>query len=244
MDISGGSRENQFFVRKSIPKISTGSLVFDSLLGGGLPVSCVVDVFGAAGTGKTQFCFQNLVVTSQYFRSQAEINAVFVDCSGSFRPERIVEIAESRGLDATKILDGITTIAARSSADQFEIINKIRAESSFSKCRLLIIDDITSNFVSDYSKESEIPARQRTLSLYARQLSYLANKMSLSVLLTNSVRSRGDAGEGETTGEVLSEFALYRLQFSRVERQRIATLIQPSLLREQIVFEIDESGIS
>src|SRR5271166_585378 len=131
-----GTFENQFFVRTSIPRISTGSLVFDSLLGGGLPVFCVIDIFGASGTGMTQFCFQNLVTTSQYFGDQKETNAVFVDCAASFRPERIVEIAESRGLVATKILDGISSTSARSSADQFEIIKKIGAEASFSKCRL------------------------------------------------------------------------------------------------------------
>jgi len=237
--------DGYWFVRRSIPRITTGSLVFDSLLGGGLPVCCIVDVFGAAGTGKTQFCFQNIVTTCQFLNklSQEGIKAVFVDCSGSFRPERIVEIAEKRSLDSAKILDSISSISARSSAEQFEINQKIEAETSFSKCRLLIVDDITSNFVSDYSKESEIPARQRALSLYARRLSYLANRKGLSVLLTNSIRSRGDAGEAETTGEVLSEFALYRLCLSRIDRQRLATLVQPSLSKQQIIFEINQSGI-
>ncbi len=169
--------------------------------------------------------------------------SVFVDCSGSFRPERIVEIAENRSLGSAKILDNISTISARSSAEQFEISRKIGTEPSFSKCRLVIVDDITTNFVSDYPKESEIPARQRALSLYARGLSYIANKKGVSVLLTNSVRSRGDLGEGETTGEVLSEFALYRLHFSRIDRQRLATLVQPSLSKQQIIFEINQSGI-
>jgi RecA/RadA recombinase len=218
--------------------------VFDLLLGGGLPVCCIVDVFGAAGTGKTQFCFQNIVTTSHYLKLDQEVTkAVFVDCSGSFRPERIVEIAGNRSRDAENILNSISTIYARSSAEQFAISRKIEDEPSFSKCRLLIVDDITSNFVSDYSKESEIPARQRALSLYARHLSYIANKKGLTVLLTNSVRSRGDFGEGETTGEVLSEYALYRLHFSRIERQRLATLVQPSLSRQQIIFEINQSGI-
>jgi DNA repair protein RadA len=243
---AGESSDGFSFIRRSIPRITTGSLVLDILLGGGLPICCIVDVFGAAGTGKTQFCFQNIVTTSDYLNKidHEGTKAVFVDCSGSFRPERIVEIAESRSLDPAKILDNVATISARSSAEQFEISRKIAADPSFSTCRLLVVDDITSNFVSDYSRESEIPARQRALSLYARQLSYIANKKELTVLLTNSVRSRGDIEEGETTGEVLSEFALYRLHFSRIDRQRLATLVQPSLSKQQIIFEISQSGIA
>lgn len=246
MSIAEESGDGFSFIRRSIPRITTGSLVFDILLGGGLPICCIIDVFGAAGTGKTQFCFQNVVTTSHYLNNldQEGPKAVFVDCSGSFRPERIVEIAENRSFDPAKILDSTVTITARSSAEQFEIIRKLEVDPSFSKCRLLIVDDITSNFVSDYSRESEIPARQRALSLYARQLSSIANKKGLSVLLTNSVRSRGEIGEGETTGEVLSEFALYRLYFSRSDRQRLATLVQPSLTKQQIIFEISQSGIA
>ena len=210
------------------------------------PSVAIIDVFGAAGTGKTQFSFQNAITTTHHLNNLGVkgTKTVFVDCTGLFRPERIVEISENRSLNSTMILDSISTISARSISEQIGISQKIEVEPSFSKCRLLIIDDITSNFVSDYSKEGEIPGRQRVLSLYARHLSYLANKRGLSVLLTNSIRSRGDIGEGETTGEVLSEFALCRLHFSRIDRQRTATIIQPSLSNQHIEFEINESGLS
>ncbi|HYB04066.1 MAG TPA: hypothetical protein VED17_06370, partial [Nitrososphaerales archaeon] len=95
-----------------------------------------------------------------------------------------------------------------------------------------------------YSKESELPARQRALSLYARRLSYLANRRGLSVLVSNSIRSRGNLGEGETTGEVLSAYALYRLYFKRVDRRRYAEIVQPSLSGKKIEFEIGKTGLS
>jgi RecA/RadA recombinase len=234
------------FVRHAILKITTGSSSFDYLLGGSLPTSCITDVFGAAGTGKTQFCFQNAVTTCQFLETHGEkgIKAVFVDCTGSFRPERIVEIAENRSINSKRVLESIYSISVRSASSQIQVNKRFEEDLTFSHCRLLIIDDITSNFVSDFSKENEIPARQRALSLYARDLAYIANRRGISVLLSNSIRSRGDFGEGETTGEVLSAYSLFRVYFSRVDRRRYAELIQPSLDGKKIDFEIGPSGIA
>jgi len=237
-------RPDYEFVRHDIRKISTGSSLFDSLLGGGLPVSCLTDVFGAAGTGKTQFCFQNAVTTCKYLEDQFEgIKVVFVDCTGSFRPERIVEIAENRSVNSKMVLENIFSISTRSASAQADVNRRFDEDSSFSNCRLLIIDDLTSNFVSDFSKESELPARQRALSLYARRLAYLANRRGLSVLVSNSIRSRGNLGEGETTGEVLSAYSLYRVHFKRVDRKRFAEIVQPSLSGEKIEFQIGAGGV-
>jgi DNA repair protein RadA len=237
---------NLEFVHHTTTKISTGSQAFDSLLGGGLPVSCLTDVYGAAGTGKTQFCFQNAVTTCRHFAGKPEkgIKVVFVDCTGSFRPERIVELAERRAVDPDSVLKNIFSINARSVTSQIEVNRRFDQDPSFVDCRLLIVDDLTSNFVSDFSKESEVPARQRALSLYVRNLSYLANRRGLSVLVSNSIRSRGDLGEGETTGEVLSEYALYRLHFTRVGRRRFAEMVQPSFSGARIEFEIVASGLT
>lgn len=238
--------EKQFeFVRHSIPKISTGSLSFDWLLGGGLPVSCITDVFGAAATGKTQLCFQNAVTTCESLKENSSegIWVVFVDCAGSFRPERIVEIAENRFVDSKMVLNKISSISVRSASAQIEANRRLEEDAYLSHCRLVIVDDVTSNFVTDYSKEGELPARQRALSLYARRLSYLANRRGLSVLMSNSVRFRGSLGEGETTGEVLSSFALFRIHLSRIGTNRYAELDQPSPANQRIEFEIGSSGI-
>jgi DNA repair protein RadA len=239
----GGSKV--LFEKFKLVKISTGSSNFDQLLGGGLPVSSITDVYGAAGTGKTQFAFQNAVMTCAKMK---EVNAgvpsvVFVDCTGSFRPERIVDIAENRSLDSDEILRGISTISVRHVKKQVQVGEQIYSNALFSNCRLLIIDDVTSNFVIEYGEE-EVASRQTALAMYMRSLSYLAQRKGISVLLTNSVRSRGDEGEGETTGEVLSQFSLHRMQLSRKDRIRFATSMQPNLSKPRIQFEVETSGIS
>jgi RecA/RadA recombinase len=231
------------FRKIEMDRISTGSSGFDLLLGGGLPISSITDVYGAAGTGKTQFAFQNAITTSAGLGARKDSPAVvFVDCSGSFRPERIVEIIEGRSLDTKRILDGIYSISVRGVEEQTHAVRRIYSEELLSACRLLIVDDATSNFVIEFDDE-EVAKRQTSLSIHMRDLSYLAKKKGISVLLTNSVRSRGEKGEGETTGDVLSEYSLHRMQFERRDRSRFATLMQPELNKPRIKFDIESSGI-
>jgi RecA/RadA recombinase len=230
------------FQKLQLERISTGSTSFDIMLGGGLPVSSITDVYGAAGTGKTQFAFQNAIMTCAKRGNVNSPSVAFVDCTGSFRPERLVEIIEGRSLDAKTILNGIYSISVRRVKEQTQVVQRIGSEAFLSRCRLVIVDDATSNFVIDFS-EDEVAARQTALAIHLRDLAYLAGKKGISVLLTNSARSRGDKGEGETTGDVIAQYALYRMQFERIDRNRFATLMQPELGKPRIRFEIENSGI-
>lgn len=233
------------FERKEISRITTGSLTLDNLLGGGLPVSAITDVYGAAGTGKTQFAFQNAVTTCAKMLSDEHNKplTVFIDCSGAFRPERIAEISDTRGLQTKQILDRISEIAVRTVSDQDRASQRVLHDTVFSHCRLLIIDDVTVNFTSEYTKGEELAQRQIALSVYMRRLSYICAMRGISVLLTNSVRSRGETGEGETTGEILSEFSLIRFHFRKVDQERFAELEQPGHKSESVKFTIGKSGV-
>ena len=233
------------FKRWNIRGISTGSKQFDTLLGGQLPRACITDIFGAAGTGKTQFALQNSIETCRQMIDSGRKGpyVLFIDCSASFRPERIVEIAENRSLNANVILDNIYSLSAKTVAEQCNASQQMELASTFANCCLLIVDDVTANFVSDF-KEEEVTTRQVALSLYARGLSLIANKRGISVLLTNSVRSRGESGEGETTGEILAAYSLYRLHFTRERGTRFATLLQPDLSNRRVSFVIGPGGIA
>ena len=229
-------------MKSGLQRITTGSESFDSLLGGGLPVASITDVYGAAGTGKTQFAFQNAVTTClSQPKQRSRPRVVFVDCSGSFRPERILEIAHGRSQSGSDILEMMYSISVRHVADQVLASHRVESEVFFSDCRLLIIDDATTNFVLDFG--DKVTERQTELSLYLRDQAALALSRGVSVLMTNSARYKGEQGEAETTGDLLSEFSLYRMHFTRVDRRRFATLMQPDLTRPRIEFEISSQGI-
>lgn len=249
-------------------KIDTGSSSFNSILGGGLSKCALTDVYGAAATGKTQFAFQNAVMASANSRSweQRKPLVVFVDCAGSFRPERIAEIAEARGIKSEIILDLISSIYVRSVAEQHEASEQIMTNEIFDHCELVIVDDVTTNFMAEYSsiydQENERREKNRhngqdvliyrhfQLATYARKLAYLALSKNLAVLLTNSARSNIDNPKGnlrseerETTGDTISEFGLFRLHLTKYGNIRTAEVIQPYVSKNRTNFSIESRGI-
>jgi DNA repair protein RadA len=231
-------------IRFQLQKITTGSRNFDSLLGGGLPIASITDIYGAAGTGKTQFAFQNAVMTCKTLQDSqsSPILAVFVDCTGSFRPERVVEISEARGILSNRILQSISTVSVRNVSAQMAVSTRLMNDPAFSHCRLIIVDDVTANFTAEYGNQGEIAERQAKLSLHLRGVSYACNRMGMSAILTNSVRSRGERGEGETTGEIVASLALKRIHFKRIDRDRFAELVSAPD-KPKIKFDILKSGV-
>jgi DNA repair protein RAD51 len=89
-----------FEKRQSLIHISTGSTSLDQLLGGGIETGSITEMFGEFRTGKTQIC-HTLCVTCQLPISKGggEGMAMYVDCEGTFRPERLIPVAKRFGLD-------------------------------------------------------------------------------------------------------------------------------------------------
>jgi RecA/RadA recombinase len=240
-------------------RLDTGSESFNKLLGGGLATSAITDVYGAAATGKTQFAFQNSVLSSS-LASNAEKNGkprvVFVDCAGSFRPERVAEIAEERGsARPSEVLDQISTIYVRTVAGQKEASEQILSSDHFDRCKLLVVDDITTNFVAEFPgdkehEENTYVSRYLELSSYVRKLAYIALTRKLAVLLTNSVRSRLsdenkrlNSVEVETIGDIISQFALFRLHFTSRGTIREGRIVQPFVQNPMAQFRIEKRGV-
>src|SRR5690606_22049836 len=94
--------------RSTLTMISTGAKALDTLLGGGVRTGMVTDVYGEAGSGKSQLCFTLCANCAKNGST-----AIFVDTAGTFRPERIVEISGSPG-----VLDRITFVRVLTTYDQ------------------------------------------------------------------------------------------------------------------------------
>jgi DNA repair protein RAD51 len=95
--------------RQEILHLTTGSKELDDLLRGGIETGSITEIFGEFRTGKTQIC-HTLCVTTQLPLEQggAEGKAMYIDTEGTFRPERLVEIAEKYGLDGQDVLDNVS----------------------------------------------------------------------------------------------------------------------------------------
>lgn len=125
-------------------RISTGVRSLDDLLEGGIEVGSITEFIGEFGAGKTQICHQ-LSVMVQLPKDKGGLNAraLYVDTEGTFRPERIVQIARARGLDPEKTLENIIYARAYSLGGLEELLSKALAEVVKGDVGLVVLDEAT-----------------------------------------------------------------------------------------------------
>src|SRR3972149_5861628 len=113
--------------RESILFINTGSKNLNGLLGGrGVETGALTEAYGAFGSGKTQLGL-TLAVNVQLPKEQGGANgkAVFIDTEGTFRPDRVRQIAEGIGANPDKVLKNILVARAFNSDHQILLLDKV-----------------------------------------------------------------------------------------------------------------------
>jgi RecA/RadA recombinase len=156
--------------------ISTGSSNLDRFLRGGIRTGIITNIFGESGSGKSQFCFS---ICANALKKYKDVKVIFIDTSGNFRPERILDITDDHNLD--KILYNIHYIRPYSINDQFEAIKKIYEI----KPKLVIIDTITSLI----SQETKNISRHLILMKFIHELAHNAINNNCAIVTTNMVRN-------------------------------------------------------
>ena len=94
--------------RENLVKITTGSQPLDDMLMGGIESGSMTELYGEFRTGKTQL-MHTLAVSGQIAveNGGGGGKVMYIDTEGTFRPERIMQIAERFRLDGTSCLDNI-----------------------------------------------------------------------------------------------------------------------------------------
>ena len=145
--------------RESVFKITTGCDELDKLMGGGLQSMSITEAFGEFRTGKTQLS-HTFCVTCQLPNEQGQGGgkAAFIDTEGTFRPDRLREIATRFGLDPEDVLDNVVYARAFNSDHQMELITLIAAKMAEEpgKFKLLVVDSIISLFRTDFSGRGDL----------------------------------------------------------------------------------------
>lgn len=237
--------------RKEVGRITTGSKSLDALLGGGVETQAITECYGAFGSGKSQIGFQ-LAVNVQLPKGEGGLNGrcVFIDTESTFRPERITQLAEARGLDPKKVLKNIFVGKAYNSDHQVVLAEKAKELIKEHNVRIVVIDSIMSHFRSDYSGRGELAPRQQKLNRHIHALQKLADTHNAAIYITNQVMARPDFMFGDPTthigGHILGHGSTYRVYLRRSKANtRIARLIDsPNLPEGEAVFTLTEKGIS
>ena len=153
----GFTTASEFHSRRSeLICLTTGSKQLDTLLGGGVETGSITEVFGEFRTGKSQLC-HTLAVTCQLpiDMGGGEGKCLYIDTEGTFRPNRLVSIAERYGLSPNDCLDNVAYARAYNAEHQLNLLHlaaQMMAELRFS---LLIVDSIMSLYRTDYAGRGE-----------------------------------------------------------------------------------------
>lgn len=198
----------------------------------------------------TQVAFQ-LCVNAQLPKEQGGIDGevLFIDSENTFRPERIVQMAEARKLNPDEVLKKIHVAKANNSEHQTLLLEKAIDLIKENNIKLIIIDSLTSAFRNDYMGRGELSERQQKLNKHIHLLLQYADQYNIAVYITNQVLDNPGILFGDPTtpvgGHVLAHASTYRLYLRRSkENRRIAKLVDsPNLPDGECIFVVDTKGI-
>ncbi|CAI0465741.1 unnamed protein product, partial [Linum tenue] len=240
-------------VRKAVIRITTGSQALDELLGGGVETSCITEAFGEFRSGKTQLA-HTLCVSTQLPTNMNGGNGkvAYIDTEGTFRPDRIVPIAERFGMDPGAVLDNIIYARAYTYEHQYNLLLGLAAKMSEEPFRLLVVDSVIALFRVDFTGRGELADRQQKLAQMLSRMTKIAEEFNVAVYMTNQVIA--DPGGGvfisdpkkPAGGHVLAHAATIRLMFRKGKgEQRVCKVFDaPNLPEAEAVFQITPGGIA
>lgn len=163
------------------PKLRTRqSTVFLTESNSGFQSMSISEVYGEFRCGKTQLS-HTMSVVAQLPKEMggAEGKVAYIDTEGTFRPERISQIAERFGVDPDSALENIAYARALNSEHQLELLNTLAREFAGGEYRLLIIDSIMNCFRVDYCGRGELADRQQKLNQFLMKLAHMAEGVFL-----------------------------------------------------------------
>ena len=238
--------------RKEVFYINTGSEQLNKLLGGrGIETKSITEAFGAYGSGKTQVGLTIAVnVQMPIERGGVEGKAVYIDTEGTFRPERVKQIAEAKGLNPESVLKNILVARAFNSDHQILLLDKIgELIKNGEPIKIVIIDSLTAHFRAEFSGRGQLADRQQKLNKYLHNLMRMAEQFNLAIYVTNQVMANPAMMFGDPTtpvgGNILGHASTYRLYIRKGKKgSRVAKLIDsPNLPDNECVFFVGEKGV-
>ena len=103
-------------------------------LAGGIETGAITELFGEFRTGKSQLC-HTLAVTCQLPVSMGGVEGkcLYIDTEGTFRPVRLLAVAERFGLNGEEVLDNVAYARAYNADHQNSLLTSASALMSESR---------------------------------------------------------------------------------------------------------------
>ena len=212
--------------------ISTGLKKIDDFLSGGIPDGVIVDIFGGNGTGKTQLLLQ-LSINS--IKNGGKV--LFLDTTGGFRPERILEI-QKKSNSNFNLLNNIIVSRITNTSEQINSIKNF-TENNFS---LIVIDNITDLFSYEYKNSKSIFKKNSLFMKYMRELSLYAVTHKVPIVITNMIRNSNEqeVENMSTAIDLFTHIKIHLFKNSSIYNGEISSPFN----KENFSYTITSSGLS
>jgi DNA repair protein RAD51 len=207
-----------------------GSL--DKVFSGGLRNGTITEITGLRGTGKTQLALQ-FAITPLINNKKI----LFIDTTVEFRPERFLQILQSRNLSSS-LLENLHISRVTDTQKQIEILNNFKIED-FS---LLIIDNITDLFSFEYSKKEHLNEKNINFGNYMINISKLALLKNIPIIITNQILSHDDKNYERMYAQ-LENYIHQKIQLEKIKKSYTCKITSPFIHETKVHYKITNSGI-
>jgi DNA repair protein RadA len=234
--------------RRSMLRCSTGSSTLDELLLGGIETQAVTEFYGEFGSGKSQICHTLCAIARQPVESGGlDGSTIYIDTEGTFRPERVQEIARARGFDPVQVLKNVAVCKVYNSSHLELIVKNLGKYVDDFKAKLVIIDSIISLHRAEFAGRGTLADRQQRLNSMLHKIIRLAEIYNVAIVITNQVQSSPDTFFGDPTkaagGNVLGHASTYRIYLRKSGENRVAKMIDsPYHPYSDARFTVNERG--
>jgi len=232
--------------REKVFRVSTGSTELDRVLGGGVESGSITEAFGQMGSGKSQLAHILVVNCLQMFPKS---KVVFIDTEGTFRPERIKQLAKARKLDEEDVMKRTIVGIAQNSDHQMLLAEKAgeMMGAKTEDVKMIIVDSLTANFRVEYLGRGTLANRQQKINKHMHVLSKLATTYNCVAFVTNQMMSSPQAygiSELPIGGNIVGHNSCTRMWMKRSSKntRKIKLIDSPHLKDDEVTIGVVEEG--
>jgi len=204
----------------------------DKIFSGGLQNGMITEISGFRGSGKTHLALQFAIDPLSKNKK-----ILFIDTTVEFRPERFLQMLQSRNLPST-LLENLHVSHVTNTQKQIEILEHFQ-DYSFS---LLIIDNITDLFSFEYSKKEHLIEKNTNFGNYMIQLSKLAQSRNVPIIITNQIFSHDDTNYQRMHIQ-LENYIHQKIQLEKIKNRYTCKIFSPFIQETKFDYKITNSGI-
>lgn len=206
--------------------ISTGSLQLDKILGGGIAIGRVAEIYGVEGAGKTSLCLQLVAQCQAHGDSVAYVDV-----------EQAVDLnyAKTLGVDVSHLI-----FSQPSSAEQ--ALDIVEALVKSNEVKLVIIDSVAALApqaeLDGEMGDATIGLTARLMGKALRKITAAVNQANCAVVFINQLRSNiGGYGNPDTTtgGRALKYAASQRIEMRKTTAIKEGANVVGNMVKIKVV---------